>query len=435
MSATQPLPRSWRAWAPDLVLGLVVALVGVVEVLRLPWLMNSDLGSLVLVAVSTGLSTGLARRLPGAALALVWLTCLAQGTLGIPVLFVQAAVAVVAFGTARWGSRVTVVAGLVSMPLAGFVFLTLAELGQFDSVLYRGQGGGEIASVLYDQLGGSWPVVLLGLFVSLLLAPWLVGVSLRLAERARASRISQVAAEQDAERAHRETQQVQEIARLQEEQARMARDVHDVVGHSLAVILAQAESAQFLTGEERLKETLATIAISARSSLQDVRHVLSGPQAPTTAAAGSIGDADALVAGVRGSGFAVEHHEVGPPRPLPPELATVAHRVLQEMLTNAMRHGRRDARIHVERHWPDGAGEQELRIEVRNVVAETADEQTVPVAAATGDPADGSGRGVDGMRRRLEAVGGRLDVRRRREADGPTYTATAWVPVRAGSTA
>jgi hypothetical protein len=69
------------------------------------------------------------------------------------------------------------------------------------------------------------------------------------------------------------------------------------------------------------------------------------------------------------------------------------------------------------------------------VVAETADEQTVPLAAATGDPADGSGRGVDGMRRRLEAVGGRLDVRRRREADGPTYTATAWVPVRAGGTA
>lgn len=428
-------PRPWREWRPDLAVGAAVAALGVVEVLRLPWLLEGELPGLLLVAVATGASAGLARRLPGAALTLVWVTCLAQGLLGIPVLLAQASVAVVAFGTARWGSRLTLLAGLGSMPLAGFVFLTLAQLGQFDTVAYRGQGGGAIAATLYDRLGASWPVALLAVFTTLLLAPWLVGLSLRLAERARASRVSQVAAERDAERAHRETQQVQEIARLQEEQARMARDVHDVVGHSLAVILAQAESAQFLTGEERLKETLATIATSARSSLQDVRHVLSGPQAPTTAAAGSIGDADALVAGVRGSGFAVEHHEVGPPRPLPPELATVAHRVLQEMLTNAMRHGRRDATIHVERHWPDGAGEQELRIEVRNVVAETADEQTVPVAAATGDPADGSGRGVDGMRRRLEAVGGRLDVRRRREADGPTYTATAWVPVRAGGTA
>ncbi|WP_447646394.1 sensor histidine kinase [Nocardioides zeae] len=201
------------------------------------------------------------------------------------------------------------------------------------------------------------------------------------------------------------------------------------------MILAQAESAQFLTGEERLKETLATIATSARSSLQDVRHVLSGPQAPTTtAAAGSIGDAAALVEGVRGSGFRVEHDEVGPPRPLPPELATVAHRVLQEMLTNAMRHGRRDAPVRVERHWPEGTWEHELRIEVRNMVAETAHDRTVPLAAS-GGPADGSGRGVDGMRRRLEAVGGRLDVRRGDGADGPSYTATAWVPVRAGGAA
>lgn len=426
-------PRTWRAWAPDLAVGAAVAGLGVVEVLRLPWLLDGELPGLVLVAIVTGASVALARRLPGAALAVVWLLCLAQGLLGIAVLLAQASVAAVAFGTARWGSRTTLLAGLVSMPVAGLVFLALAELGQFDTVVYRGQGGGALASVLYDQLGGSWPAAVLGLFTTLLLAPWLVGVSLRLAERARASRVSQVAAEQDAERAHRETQQVQEIARLQEEQAQMARDVHDVVGHSLAVILAQAESAQFLTGEERLKETLATIATSARSSLQDVRHVLSGPRAPTTAAAGSVGDADALVAGVRGSGFTVEHHEVGPPRPLPPELATVAHRVLQEMLTNAMRHGRRDTPVRVERHWPDGAWEQELRIEVRNMVADTSDDRTVPLASS-GGPADGSGRGVDGMRRRLEAVGGRLDVRRGDEADGPTYTATAWVPVRAGST-
>lgn len=428
-------PRTWRAWTPDVAVGAAVAALGVVEVLRLPWLLEGELSGLVLVALATGASVGLARRLPGAALTLVWLTCLAQGLLGIPVLLAQVSVAVVAFGTARWGSRLTVVAGLVSMPLAGFALVVLAQLGQFDTVVYRGQGGGAIAATLYERLGASWPVALLALFTSLLLAPWLVGVSLRLAERARASRVSQVAAEADAEQAHRETQQVQEIARLQEEQAQMARDVHDVVGHSLAVILAQAESAQFLTGEERLKETLATIATSARSSLQDVRHVLSGPQAPTTtAAAGSIGDAAALVEGVRGSGFRVEHDEVGPPRPLPPELATVAHRVLQEMLTNAMRHGRRDAPVRVERHWPEGTWEHELRIEVRNMVAETAHDRTVPLAAS-GGPADGSGRGVDGMRRRLEAVGGRLDVRRGDGADGSSYTATAWVPVRAGGAA
>ncbi|MFA6575122.1 MAG: hypothetical protein WCS84_06845, partial [Nocardioides sp.] len=73
--------------------------------------------------------------------------------------------------------------------------------------------------------------------------------------------------------------------------------------------------------------------------------------------------------------------------------------------------------VFVERHWPDGSWVGELRIEVRNV-ARTGVEDAPP------------GQGLDGMRRRLEAVGGRLDVRRREAATGPTFTVTAWVPVR-----
>jgi signal transduction histidine kinase len=80
------------------------------------------------------------------------------------------------------------------------------------------------------------------------------------------------------------------------------------------------------------------------------------------------------------------------------------------MLTNAIKHGRRDQPVHVERHW-----EGDLRIEVQNGVL-------------SGDSPDSGGQGLEGMRRRLEAVGGRLDVRRR--ASPPTFTATAWVPVR-----
>ena len=88
-----------------------------------------------------------------------------------------------------------------------------------------------------------------------------------------------MAAEADAARAQRETEQAREIARLREEQAQLARDVHDVVGHSLAVILAQAESAQYLPDDdpEALKKTMARSRTSARSSLQDVRQVLSQP--------------------------------------------------------------------------------------------------------------------------------------------------------------
>jgi signal transduction histidine kinase len=115
--------------------------------------------------------------------------------------------------------------------------------------------------------------------------------------------------------------------------------------------------------------------------------------------------------------------EIGSAQPLPPELDIVAFRVLQEMLTNAIKHGQRDQPVLVERHW-----EGELRIEVRNVI-DTSAPETQPLVMAEPIP-EHSGQGLDGMRRRLESVGGRLDVRRRTEAGGPTFTATAWVPVR-----
>ena len=130
--------------------------------------------------------------------------------------------------------------------------------------------------------------VLMGMAV--LGVPWLAGLTLRFSDRARQSQVSQVVAEQEAARAVHEAEQAREIARLREDQARLARDVHDVVGHSLAVILAQAESAQYLrdADTQKLKQTMENIATSARTSLQDVRQVLtraapsrSGPAAST----------------------------------------------------------------------------------------------------------------------------------------------------------
>ena len=82
---------------------------------------------------------------------------------------------------------------------------------------------------------------------------------------------------------------------------------------------------------------------------------------------------------MRASGHEVESTVVGLPQPLPPELEIVAYRVLQEMLTNAIKHGRRDPPVTVERHW-----EGELRIEVRNVVAVT-DDATQPLRAIESD--------------------------------------------------
>jgi signal transduction histidine kinase len=424
-----------RAWAPDATVGLAVMVVGLVEVWSMTVPFDHSRVEYVLVVLGFAAASGLSRLAPFAALALVWATCSMQLVAGTPVFTVEFAIAIVAFGCARWGHPFTVFVSGISIPAAaavGYVIVTQASMGIFrDLSVFRELR--DSAERFSDTLAVG--ATILGLLV--LAVPWLAGLVLRSTARARRSEVSQVAAEEDAARAQRETEQAREIAQLRDEQATMARDVHDVVGHSLAVILAQAESAQFLpdADTEALKRTMATIATSARSSLQDVRQVLAGPQHPAPARPGGF---DQLLDGVRASGHEVVATEVGAPQPLPPDLEVVAFRVAQEMLTNAIKHGRRDAPVQVERHWPEGAWDRDLRIEVRNVEERTLDE-TRPIQHLTSADSQDlgvdqvPGQGLDGMRRRLDSVGGRLDVRRREDADGPTFTATAWVPIRVGS--
>ncbi|QIG45108.1 hypothetical protein G5V58_22170 [Nocardioides anomalus] len=400
-----------RDWAPELVVGFVVVVAGALEVWSRSY--EVDRQGYLPVVLGFALACALSRKEPFAALVLVWVTCGLQLMAGVTVLTVEFAVAVVAFGCARWGRTATVVVSGLSIPAAagiGYLIVSRASLGVFRDIAVFRELLDTSRKFSDTLLVGA---TVLGLF--LLAVPWLAGLVLRATARAQRSEVRQVEAE-------RATEQAQEIARLREQQATLARDVHDVVGHSLAVILAQAESGQYLPDDDpaALKKTLATIATSARSSLQDVRQVLSGaPEAePGTDAY------EELLDGVRAGGTAVEASEVGRPQPLPPELEVVAHRVVQEMLTNALKHGRRDRPVHVERHWPEGSWDRDLRIEVRNI-AQHADDETQPLRAASVPP----GQGLDGMRRRLEAVGGRLDVRRRDEDGEPTFTATAWVPV------
>lgn len=423
----------WRRWAPDLAVGALAVLVGMLEVLGTELYPDESRGGLTVFVLGFALAAGLSRHAPAIALVLVWVLGAAQVMTETRLLLVELSVALVAFGCARWGRPATVWASALSIPAGGLVVVLaaawFADSGAIHAVLRAYRDPLELAY----SLGATWQVAIGLLALAILAVPWLAGLALRFLARARDSRASQVVAEDEAAMAVREREQAEEIARLREEQTRLARDVHDVVGHSLAVILAQAESAQYLPDADTtaLKKTMSTIATSARSSLQDVRQVLTSTQAPVAAPGGL----DELVEGVRAAGHDVRASEVGTPRPMPPELETVAFRVLQEMLTNAIRHGRRDTPVLVERHW-DG----ELRLEVRNSIAVAAgvpdDDLTRPIGAVDPDPdtvppaAPGAGHGLEGMRRRLEAVGGRLDVRRREEADGPTFTATAWVPTR-----
>jgi signal transduction histidine kinase len=404
-----PLRRLPAGTVQAVAVGLAVAVLGVWEVAFADIRTGVTDRDQVLFVCVFAVAVATYRLRPSVALALLWVLALLQLWNDVPLLLVELTVAVIAYGCGRYGSVATLVASAASVPAVALLAVLTTQIDlripSANETYYSLLGAETLRSTLTR-------VLLFG--IALLVVPWLVGLLVRVLRREARTRAEQI-------ETARERDQAAELAEVREGQARLARDVHDVVGHSLAVILAQAESAQYLPDDEpdRLKQTLATIATSARTSLQDVRHVLgaTGDRLPS-------GGLDTLVEGVRASGHEVISTEVGEPRPLPPELATVAYRVLQEMLTNAIRHGRRDEPVHVERHW-----QEELRIEVRNVI-DMATVETVPLPALS-EQAPTPGHGLEGMRRRLESVGGRLDVRPRTGAGHPTFTVTAWLPTSA----
>lgn len=402
-------PRTQRTWwrdlGPDVLAGVLSTGVGLAELALRSQLLAESASPLFVVLVA--LAVVLARKLPGVALAVVWFTGFVQLATGTPLLVMELLALYVAFAGALWGNRAVLALSGLSIPVGVLVGGIALVWGSYSPGTLVSQGLRELLDVLGVSVLTALPLALLALAAS-----WLGGLALRFQGNAAVSRRERLAAERESAQAHRETAQAYEIARLRDEQTRLARDVHDVVGHSLAVILAQAESGQFLpdTDPAALKSTLQTIAGTARSSLQDVQGVLSATPVPP-------GRLQALIDGADSTGFTIRSTSTGPARALPPELAAVAYRVLQEMLTNALKHGDRAVPVTVVQRWPE-ASEEELELFVGNGVPHGG-----PSVAGR---VTGGGRGLEGMRRRLEAVGGRMQA----GGDGRHFSVTARVPVR-----
>ncbi|QKW19785.1 sensor histidine kinase [Kitasatospora sp. NA04385] len=224
-------------------------------------------------------------------------------------------------------------------------------------------------------------------------------------------------AESTAERARR--------VRL-EERARLARELHDVVAHHLSVVVARADSAPYRipsAADEDVREELAAIAEEARSSLNEMRRVLrllreDAPDAAPAARAPLPGLAQlpALIDGVRDTGADVrleaplpDHREIAPTAQL------AAFRIVQEALTNAMRHAP-GAPVTVALTRRGG------RLDLRVTNARP------PADAATTGP--GSGHGLRGIKERAATCGGTAEA-------GPTpgggFRVSATIPSREGA--
>ena len=211
-------------------------------------------------------------------------------------------------------------------------------------------------------------------------------------------------------------------ADLEAERTRVARDVHDIVAHSLTVVIAQADGARYaIAGDSpAAADAFETIARTARDSLADVRMLLT--QLRHTQEAGpqpGIADVDALLAAMRDSGLALDVREFGDRGRLTESRELALYRIVQESLTNALRHG--DGAAVIELEW----GEHAVDLVVTNAArertktADFADSLSQPRAPAAPDatakrgatevPAD-RGHGIDGMRERASLAGGELSV-------------------------
>ena len=192
---------------------------------------------------------------------------------------------------------------------------------------------------------------------------------------------------------------------LLEERQRIARELHDVVAHHMSVIAIQAEAAPYKTADPppELVESFGEIRASALAGLAELRRVLgvlrTGGQDITPQP--GLADLDALLDSARSGGVSVTVTCSGNPVALSEGVDLSAYRIVQEALSNAMRHAP-GSHVQVDMAYR-GDG---LALEVRNDVGS----RTAPVLVGSGDHAVGGGHGIIGMRERAAMLGGSLDA-------------------------
>lgn len=234
------------------------------------------------------------------------------------------------------------------------------------------------------------------------LLSWTVGFLVRVGTRARESRAAAVRAQHEV------------IA--EQERTRVVRDMHDVVAHSLAVVIAQADGARYLrsTDPEAVDEALTTIATTSREALADVRVLLGqlrhdqgqGPQP-------ALADLERLYEQFRASGLDPRVHSSGTPRAAGTAVQLAVYRIVQESLTNALRHGRPGEPVEVRFDWAPGG----LHLAVSNPPRDAHEHRGA------------GGHGLAGMTERAALVGGHLIT----GAESDRFTVRAWLPVESSS--
>jgi signal transduction histidine kinase len=369
---------------PQLVFDIALALACVA--LRATFSLDS--AAIVAVVLLMAAALALRRLSPAVALGVAWIGAIVQMLALLPPDASNVAILAVLYATARHGSRRVRWIGLISAAVGAVVATVYLMLEPSPS----------------GSLGLDSRVVIVGGFTlvssaAVLGLSWTAGLLARTWQAARDTRRAQLQAER-------------EIA-VEQERNRIARDMHDVVAHSLAVVIAQADGARYAQDSASKDDALATISGTAREALADVRLLLgqlrhrqeAGPQP-------MLADLDRLIEQLRASGLTILEDRAGEPPTLPAGQQLALYRIAQEALTNALRHGDTSRPVELALRWG-------------------ADAATLTVTSAHRPTAaqPHQGHGLAGMRERALLVGGTLEA----GPGGETWVVRAEIPYPTGA--
>ena len=246
------------------------------------------------------------------------------------------------------------------------------------------------------------------------LTPFLLIGSAFLAGRAIATRQVQINQERERTNQLERDHELAVKAASESERRHIARELHDVVAHSVSVMVVQAGAARHVLDDkpEAARESLLAVERSGHEAMAELRRLLgvlndNGETAPLAPQPG-IDRLDPLLASVREAGLPVVLRMEGDRRQLPAGVDVAAYRIVQEALTNALKYAGGAPTEAIVRFLPDA-----IEIEVND-------------EGALNSPADGIGRGLTGMRERVAVFGGTIETGRRA---GRGYRVSAHLPI------
>lgn len=355
-------------WVPDLLLGVAVALlIAIVITADQGGRQDPDAIAYLFACTFGGLML-LRRRFPVGVLVATTLLLSAYYILDYPAIGLAVPVAAALYSAAEFGH------------LAAAILIALLLL--ITSTYFRIVDGEEIAYLLGYEL---IPTVTL------------MAAAIALGDSTRSRRALRAEQEQTARLIEQEQAYLAE-QRLQGERMRMARDLHDVIGHSISVISLHADVAREAIGrdDDAARQALSHIRTATSETMRELRATVKALRTPASEpvdrSVASLTNLPALVESAKASGLEVDVQVTDDVRSLPARVDTAAYRIVQESLTNVIRHARA-SRVTVT-----------IAVEGQEVRLQIVDNGTTSSGAVT------PGSGIAGMAERARLLGGTFSV-------------------------